>query len=205
MRNSFIDFSFETLNSSASKAIFLAFFSADNNSASVFLMVLAVGQKMNNSSPGFENVPTNIDLPENIRASIIDGSGQSLSSSETEVSVKISADVIQALHWLGKKSLEEYRLTSPAEENAYYYYSRLLEADPMDKVAAAGLLNIADRYTSLAERAIIDNDYSKAQAYINIGLKFNPSHATLIKLKKLNLDIGDKSFMEKLKGLFTGS
>jgi hypothetical protein len=116
----------------------------------------------------------------------------------------MTEDVVQALHWLGKKSLEDYRLTSPAEDNAYYYYSRLLEADPRDKVAAAGLLNIADRYAYLAERSVLDNDYDKAQAYINIGLKFNSNHAALIKLKELNVDVEEKSFMEKLKNLFTG-
>ena len=122
---------------------------------------------------------------------------------EIEPPIKISEDVVQALHWLGKKSLEEYRLTHPPEDNAYYYYSRLLEADATDKVAAAGLLNIADRYAYLAERSVLDNDYSKAQAYINIGQKFNPNHEDLIKLNKLNLDVREKTFMEKLKSLFT--
>jgi len=116
----------------------------------------------------------------------------------------MSEDVMQALHWLGKKSLEEYRLTQPPEDNAYYYFSRLLEADPTDKVATAGLLNIADRYAYLAERSVLDGDHGKAHAYIMIGRKFNPNHETLIKLNKLNLDVGEKSFMEKLKILFTG-
>ena len=116
----------------------------------------------------------------------------------------MSEDVVQALHWLGKKSLQDYRLTSPPEDNAYYYYSKLLAADPGDRIAAAGQLNIADRYAYLAERSILENDNSKAQAYIAIGLKFNPHHTTLIKLIKLNAEIGGKSFMEKLKGLFGG-
>ena len=160
--------------------------------------------RMNNNSPRYEDVPTSTDLPDNIRPSILNEPEQSLSSGTIAAPVKISEDVVQAMHWLGKKSLEEYRLTAPAEDNAYYYYSRLLEADPRDKVAAAGLLNIADRYAYLAERSVLDNDYTKAQAYINIGLKFNPNHTALIKLKKLNMDIGEKSFVEKLKNLFAG-
>ena len=160
--------------------------------------------KMNDTSLKIENVPINTDLPDNIGPSIFDDSAQPLRSSAATVPVKISDDVVQALHWLGKKSLEEYRLTFPAEDNAYYYYSRLLEADPTDKVAAAGLLNIADRYAYLAERSVLDNDYDTAQAYINIGLKFNSNHAALIKLKELNVDVEEKSFMEKLKNLFTG-
>ncbi len=160
--------------------------------------------KMNNNSSKFDNVPTNIALPDNISTSTISKQGEMMPSGEAKTPTKISKDVIQALHWLGKKSLEEYRLTYPENDNAYYYYSRLIEADATDKVAAAGLLNIADRYAILAERSLLDNDYSKAQAYINIGLKFNPNHEALIKLNKLNLDVGNKSFMEKLKNLFAG-
>ena len=160
--------------------------------------------KMNDTSPKIENVPINADLPDNIRPPIVNGSTQPISSSAAETQVTISEDVVQALHWLGKKSLEDYRLTSPEKDNAYYYYSRLLEAEPGDKVAAAGLLNIADRYAYLAERSFLENDYGKAQAYTSIGLKFNPNHTALIKLKELTADVGDKPFMEKLKNLFTG-
>lgn len=162
------------------------------------------GSKMNDTSPKIDNVPINADLPDNIRPPIVNGSTQPITSSAAETQVTISEDVVQALHWLGKKSLEDYRLTSPAKDNAYYYYSRLLEADPGDKVAAAGLLNIADRYAYLAERSFLENDYGKAQAYTSIGLKFNPNHTALIKLKELTVDVGDKPFMEKLKNLFTG-
>ena len=172
-------------------------------SGGIFGTLQYAESRMNSDTPRIGNVPINIDLPDKIQPSVVSDLAQAMDSNEIEPPVKISEDVVQALHWLGKKSLEEYRLTHPPEDNAYYYYSRLLEADATDK-AAAGLLNIADRYAYLAERSILDNDYSKAQAYINIGQKFNPNHETLIKLNKLNLDVREKTFMEKLKGLFTG-
>ena len=172
-------------------------------SGGIFGTLQYAESKMNSDTPRIENVPTNIDLPDKIKPSVVSDLAQAVDPGEIEPPVKISEDVVQALHWLGKKSLEEYRLTHPPEDNAYYYYSRLLEADATDKVAAAGLLNIADRYAYLAERSVLDNDYSKAQAYINIGQKFNPNHEDLIKLNKLNLDVREKTFMEKLKSLFT--
>ncbi|RKZ71755.1 MAG: hypothetical protein DRQ48_02590 [Gammaproteobacteria bacterium] len=162
------------------------------------------GSKMNDTAPRIENVPISADIPDTIIPPVIDDSVPAISTNIAEAPVKMSGDVVQALHWLGKKSLQDYRLTSPPEDNAYYYYTKLLKADPGDRIAAAGLLNIADRYAYLAERSIIENNYSKAQAYIAIGLKFNPNHTTLIKLIKLNADIGKKSFMEKLKDLFGG-
>jgi len=169
-------------------------------SGGIFGTLQYAESRMNENSSRLDKVPTTILLPENISSAEVTDDFPD----PARARLKMSEDVIQALHWLGKKSLEEYRLTHPPEDNAYYYFSRLLEADSGDKVAAAGLLNIADRYASLAERSILDNDYSRAQAYIMIGRKFNPNHEALIKLNKLNLDVKEKSFMEKLKILFTG-
>jgi len=160
------------------------------------------GSKMNDTAPRIGNVPISANLPDTISLPVIDDSAPAISTNIAEAPVKMTEDVVQALHWLGKKSLQDYRLTSPPEDNAYYYYSKLLATDPGDRIAAAGLLNIADRYAYLAERSILEKDNSKAQAYIAIGLKFNPNHTTLIKLIKLNADIEEKTFMEKLKGLF---
>ncbi|MCH8263438.1 MAG: serine/threonine protein kinase [Proteobacteria bacterium] len=169
-------------------------------SGGIFGTLQYAESRMNDDSSRLDKVPTTIVMPENIpSANVADDV-----SDPARAHVKMSEDVLQALHWLGKKSLEEYRLTQPSEDNAYYYFSRLLEADPTDKVATAGLLNIADRYAYLAERSVLDGDHDKAHAYIMIGRKFNPNHETLIKLNKLNLDVREKSVMEKLKTLFTG-
>ena len=169
-------------------------------SGGIFGTLQYAESRMNDDSSRLDKVPTTIVMPENIpSANVADDV-----SDPARAHVKMSEDVLQALHWLGKKSLEEYRLTQPSEDNAYYYFSRLLEADPTDKVATAGLLNIADRYAYLAERSVLDGDHDKAHAYIMIGRKFNPNHETLIKLNKLNLDVREKSIMEKLKTLFTG-
>jgi len=115
-----------------------------------------------------------------------------------------SEDVINALLWLGKNSLEEYRLTYPPKDNAYYYYSRLLEISPNNRNAAQGILEIADRYAILAERSLAENDIAKAETYINIGLKINPQNKTLLSLEKLNQDIGNQSqsLPDRLKSLF---
>lgn len=113
-----------------------------------------------------------------------------------------SEDVVNALLWLGKNSLEEYRLTYPPKDNAYYYYSRLLEISPNNREAAQGILEIADRYAILAERSLAENDIAKAETYINIGLKINPRNKTLLSLEKLNRDIGEKSVLDRLKSFF---
>ncbi len=115
----------------------------------------------------------------------------------------VSKDVINALTWLGKQSLEEYRLTHPPKDNAFYYFSRLLETDPNSKAARLGLLNIADRYAILAEQSLANNNYENVDAYISIGLKIDPSNETLLSLRTLNNEIRKRSIFDSFKSLFS--
>ncbi|MGH8514655.1 MAG: hypothetical protein ACREV8_12085, partial [Gammaproteobacteria bacterium] len=96
-----------------------------------------------------------------------------------------SREVVKALAWLAKKSLDDYRLTHPPQDNAYYYYSRLLEIDPGNVPARNGLLAIGERFAFLAERELANNNYDRAKGYVAIGLQFAPENDTLLALKSL--------------------
>lgn len=114
----------------------------------------------------------------------------------------VSQDVMNALIWLGKQSLEEYKLTYPAKDNAYYYFTRLLELDPGNKDAISGILEIADRYAVQAEQALARNDFQKMQTYIEYGLRINPQNESLLALKKL-ASSRDTSLLGTIKSLFS--
>lgn len=126
----------------------------------------------------------------------------STNNGESTSAEPVSDDVINALEWLGQQSLEEYRLTYPPKDNAYYYFSRLLEINPGNKIAKQGYLAIADRYAVLAEKALANNDFNKSEAYIKIGMKINPQNETLLSLKKLTEETTRGSFIDTLKGFF---
>ena len=113
-----------------------------------------------------------------------------------------SPEVVSALLWLGKQSLEEYRLTSPPKDNAYYYFSRLLDIDPESESARAGMLDIANRYAFLAEQTLAEGDHKKTEAYINLGLNINPDNQTLLTLKQLNQESKQSSVFERITGWF---
>lgn len=103
-----------------------------------------------------------------------------------DVSAKVQPDkVAAALRWLGTHSLNEYRLTAPPKDNAYYYFSRLLQMDPDDEAARQGLLQIAARYVILAEREIADGNHEQARSYIAIGLQVDPDNKSLPALFEL--------------------
>ena len=129
------------------------------------------------------------------------------STPETESSEKTgtiqpaSEEIIHALTWLGKQSLDEYKLTYPPKDNAYYYYSRLLELQPDNHMAYVGILAIAERYAILAERSLADNKIEETRAYIDIGLQIDPDNQALLSLNSL-LSNNKHGFWETLKSLF---
>lgn len=115
-------------------------------------------------------------------------------------------EVIRALAWLGQQSLEEYKLTYPPKDNAYYYFNKLLELDPDSARAREGIASIADRYAILAERALAQGNTAKTQTYIELGLKIEPDNNTLLSLKSLvRQEQNDDSLLQSLKGLFSQS
>ena len=142
-----------------------------------------------------DSKPTSVDL-------VVEPSSNNIEN--TAGTVEVSAEIINALLWLGKQSLEEYRLTYPPKDNAHYYFSRLLEIDPSSKAARLGLLNIADRYAILAEQSLVGNEFKKTEAYINIGLKIDPTNETLLQIQKLSMESSGKTVFDSLKDLFSG-
>jgi len=142
-----------------------------------------------------DSKPTSVDL-------VVESSSNNIEN--TAGTVEVSAEIINALLWLGKQSLEEYRLTYPPKDNAHYYFSRLLEIDPSSKAARLGLLNIADRYAILAEQSLVGNEFKKTEAYINIGLKIDPTNETLLQIQKLSMESSGKTVFDSLKDLFSG-
>lgn len=114
----------------------------------------------------------------------------------------VTEEVTRALTFLGKQCLEEYKLTYPPKDNAYYYFSRLLEIKPGDQEAVKGILEIADRYSFLAEQAMLNSEYEKSSAYIDIGLRINPNNEALLSLKNF-VQSQDASLWNTFKSLFS--
>lgn len=93
--------------------------------------------------------------------------------------------VAQALLWLGRHSLDDLRLTEPPHDNAYYYFSRLLQLDPANRDARAGMLAVAARFAMLAEQAIADDRFEQARSYVALGLQIDPANHTLTEMREI--------------------
>ena len=104
--------------------------------------------------------------------------------------------------WLGKQSLDEYKLAYPPKDNAYYYFSRLLEVEPGNTEALSGILSIAERYAILAETSLVNGKIDNARSHIEIGLKINPENTALLSLKTLVASEQERSFLDTVKSFF---
>jgi serine/threonine protein kinase len=111
--------------------------------------------------------------------------------------------VLTALKWLGRKSLEESRLTTPPEDNAHYYFTQLLKLDPGNPQALAGIADIGQRYAQMAEAQIRRGDYALAETYLNEGLKVDPTNKQLQVLRS-GTTLREPSFLQGLLGLLRG-
>jgi serine/threonine-protein kinase PpkA len=90
-----------------------------------------------------------------------------------------SPEVIQALVWLGKNSLVDYRLTDPPRDNAYYYFARLLQLDPLHPEGIAGMQRVAERFAVLAERELAVGNLMLARDYLGIAQRLDPTSPVL--------------------------
>ncbi len=81
-------------------------------------------------------------------------------------------------------ALKKYRLTSPRDRSAYHYYREALKLDPGNRKAARGIRRIADRYHTLAKKALEKGDEAKSRAFIKRGLSLNPRNRKLLAMQQ---------------------
>jgi len=81
-------------------------------------------------------------------------------------------------------AFREQKLTRPDNNNAYYYYQKILELQPKHKQALNGITRIADAYGDLAESRLDKFNYVAARQYLSRGLKVQPDNARLQELQK---------------------
>ena len=102
-----------------------------------------------------------------------------------------------------KKSLKKYHLTTPLNNNALYYYQKVLELEPDNKAAKEGIKDVVYRYEMLARSELDKYHYQKAQQYISTGLSIDSKNERLKELqKKANLRSEPERTYKKVKNFF---
>ncbi len=78
-----------------------------------------------------------------------------------------------------KICLNENRLTLPKEDNALAYFRKILKLDPEDQDAKKGMLNIVDKYKTMAQAAQKNNNDTEAAQLIKRARSIDPDNKEL--------------------------
>lgn len=95
----------------------------------------------------------------------------------------LQTDTIDELLVQGRQALDDYRLVTPAGDNAYEYMSEVLQQDPQNETARAAIQEIVVIYTTLAATAADNNQIERAERYLDRGLLIQPDDPDLLALK----------------------
>ncbi len=90
---------------------------------------------------------------------------------------------IEQLLALGRQALDDYRLVTPEGDNAYEYLLAVLQLDPRNETAHAGIQEIVDIYITLASKAADSNEIERAGRYLDRGLVIQPDNPELLALR----------------------
>lgn len=80
--------------------------------------------------------------------------------------------------------MDSRRITAPASSNALRSYQRVLELDPNNAAARAGIDRIAAYYRDVAEQSLRQGRPDESLAYVGRGLRAVPQNPDLLNLRR---------------------
>jgi|GEM_PF-2118314 len=105
----------------------------------------------------------------------------------------------------GKSAISARRLTKPVGNNALEYFRETLQIDPNNSDARQGIKDIVESYISLAEKALKNNLFDKAEAYLEIAKEIDPASESIsvveqsVQDKRLDYVEAERLRLEKLQ------
>jgi tetratricopeptide (TPR) repeat protein len=123
---------------------------------------------------------------------------------------RIKRERSEHIHELSEKArlcIDAGKLSTPANDSAYYYYTEMLRLDPGNDLAQKGYKRIAEKYALLADQAFQEFDYAQAETYVRRGLQVVPNHYYLRsleqELKRSDLERVGHSVKKRINKLFS--
>jgi hypothetical protein len=97
-----------------------------------------------------------------------------------------------------QSAMDDYRLTKPLGNNAYYYYLKLGKLSPGHPEVEKGIRGIADLYALLAQHEINKGKYGDAYIFLGRGMSVMPNHPLL---ESIGDELESKGFSSYTAGL----
>ena len=103
-----------------------------------------------------------------------------------------------------EQALDSYKLTTPENDNALFYYENARRLNPDNPKAKRGKTKIANAYADLVESNLDKFEYNKAQVNLGKGLAVHSTSPRLLRLKNQTNAFKDapKRLFGKLKSVF---
>jgi hypothetical protein len=108
-----------------------------------------------------------------------------------ELSIRSPESEVEQYLLKAKVAMDSDKLTTPAEDNAYFYYQEVIKLAPDHEAARQGLTEIANRYADLAEQALDQFEYVNAKHYVHEGIRVQPENSRLAALQPRTYAIKD--------------
>jgi hypothetical protein len=89
--------------------------------------------------------------------------------------------------WLGEAgwAFEQDKLTTPKNQSAYHYLTRVLAKDPNNPQALAALEKVFQRYYELLQSSLAQDRVAQARVYLSRAKKVIPKHKQLTAMRGL--------------------
>ena len=107
----------------------------------------------------------------------------SLPQHQTAPDKAIDEGLIESHLAAAEKAMKAVRFTTPQRDNAFKYYQMVLEIDPDNTEAHAGLQRIVDRYIQFITKARLDGRQDEAKLYLQRAESVLPDDARLPKIR----------------------
>ena len=109
---------------------------------------------------------------------------------------------IQVKYYLARaeSALKENRWHAPENDNAQYYYNKVLVLEPNNAAAQDGLVGLVPLYVQQAKTLLENGEFRRGFQYLQQGLKLDPTNEDLmaLKLQYQNQSNGIRRFLDRV-------
>lgn len=118
-----------------------------------------------------------------------------LAADSDEGAEPYSDEVVQNLLAAAQLDLDEWRLTKPQSSNALDKYLQVLEIQPDNQEAAKGIEEIGRAYLRLVDRAILEQNFDRAERFLTSAQKVSPGLSEINAIRG-RLSIAEEAYEE---------
>ena len=150
----------QLIDQSYIKSLFTNAFNSSNNSTEI-------------KNTAFQT-QTNPSLSSNIE--------QPIEINITPTEVSDSNNTIAGLIELANQQIEDKKLTTPPQDNAYETFKLILEFEPKNRDALAGIEKIKNRYQTWAQLDINEGKIKRAKYFLSLAIEISPEDKEIKRL-----------------------